>query len=97
MTYTYGVDVSHWQGDIDWQALYSQGVRFAFVKASQANWQDESLKSHTHTYRQPGFTNTVMGGSDAGEIKLTSDVNTSAYGGTETRPRNLALNFIIKT
>ena len=43
-----GIDVSSYQGDIDWRAIASQGVAFAFVKATegsgfadprfQANW-----------------------------------------------------------
>ena len=44
-----GVDVSHWQGDVDWQAVRKSGRRFAFAKATegrtmvdekfQKNWQ----------------------------------------------------------
>ena len=44
-----GVDVSHYQGDVDWDVLAAQDIRFAFVKATegsshvdgafQANWQ----------------------------------------------------------
>lgn len=30
-----GVDVSHYQGDIDWQALKEQGVAFAYIKATE--------------------------------------------------------------
>ncbi len=29
-----GIDVSHWQGDIDWTEVYAAGYRFAFAKAS---------------------------------------------------------------
>ena len=32
---TRGVDVSHWQGAIDWRAVESGGVSFAFVKATE--------------------------------------------------------------
>ncbi len=28
-----GIDVSHHQGEIDWAALPSQGVNFAYIKA----------------------------------------------------------------
>ena len=55
MTYTYGVDVSHWQGDIDWKMLYSQGVRFAFVKASQAGWQDDRFTAHWQGAKAAGI------------------------------------------
>ena len=44
-----GVDVSHYQGEIDWRALHRSGVRFAYIKATEGaslrdprfaeNWQ----------------------------------------------------------
>ncbi len=33
----WGVDVSHYQGEIDWEALRAQGVRFAFIKATEGS------------------------------------------------------------
>jgi len=30
-----GVDVSHYQGDIDWEILSNQGIKFAFIKATE--------------------------------------------------------------
>lgn len=33
----WGVDVSNWQGTIDWQKLHSQGVSFAFIKATEGS------------------------------------------------------------
>jgi lysozyme len=48
--YLIGIDVSHFQGEVDWQAVAGAGVRFAFIKATegtadidprfQQNWQD---------------------------------------------------------
>lgn len=32
-----GVDVSHYQGDIDWSALAGRGLRFAFIKATEGS------------------------------------------------------------
>ena len=47
-----GVDVSSYQGDIDWDVLSSQGIEFAYIKATEgsstvdrcfeANWQGAS-------------------------------------------------------
>jgi lysozyme len=34
-TYIPGIDVSNWQGTIDWQKVKSAGVQFVFIKASQ--------------------------------------------------------------
>lgn len=33
----WGVDVSAYQGDIDWQTLSGQGVQFAFIKATEGS------------------------------------------------------------
>ncbi len=30
-----GVDVSHYQGDINWEILSNQGIKFAFIKATE--------------------------------------------------------------
>ncbi len=45
-----GIDVSYWQGDIDWAKVKAAGVRFAFIKATEGgdhldpkfleNWQN---------------------------------------------------------
>lgn len=32
-----GIDVSHYQGEIDWQALQEQKVRFAYIKATEGS------------------------------------------------------------
>lgn len=32
-----GVDVSHYQGEIDWDRLYEQGIDFAFIKATEGS------------------------------------------------------------
>jgi lysozyme len=31
----HGIDVSKWQGEIDWEAVRGSGVRFAFIKATE--------------------------------------------------------------
>lgn len=31
---TPGIDVSHWQGSINWSSVYSAGIRFAYIKAT---------------------------------------------------------------
>lgn len=30
------IDVSHWQGKIDWQKVYDAGIRYAYIKLSQS-------------------------------------------------------------
>ncbi len=34
----HGVDVSAYQGNVDWRNLYQQGVKFAFVKATEGDY-----------------------------------------------------------
>ena len=37
-----GVDVSHYQGEVDWDLIESQGIRFAFIKATEgSSFEDE--------------------------------------------------------
>ncbi|MGB7157591.1 MAG: glycoside hydrolase family 25 protein [Tepidisphaeraceae bacterium] len=35
----HGIDVSHFQGNMNWDTAYNQGVRFAFVRASRGGTQ----------------------------------------------------------
>mgnify|MGYP001608941578 CR=1 FL=1 len=34
--YVRGIDVSHWNGRIDWQRVKDAGYAFAYIKASEA-------------------------------------------------------------
>ena len=65
-----GVDVSSYQGDIDWNTLSSQGISFAYIKATEgsstvdrcfaSNWQNASATSlrigayHFFSFETPG-------------------------------------------
>lgn len=38
----YGIDVSHYQGPIDWPAVAADGIEFAYIKSTEAgDWVDE--------------------------------------------------------
>lgn len=39
----HGIDVSHYQADIDWRSVAGQGVEFAFVKASEGMTLHDTL------------------------------------------------------
>ena len=68
----FGVDVSSYQGEVDWSALASQGVDFAFIKATEgsllqdrqfaANWAGAAAAGvragayHFLSYDSPGDT-----------------------------------------
>lgn len=50
-----GIDVSHWQGTIDWQAVRGGGIDFAFIKATEGG-----------TYTDPQFARNWAAAADAG-------------------------------
>ncbi|MCK9345120.1 MAG: phage tail protein, partial [Candidatus Pacebacteria bacterium] len=72
---------------------FSNGRAGVDVGRVFGSWQADELKSHTHTAY-------VMapGGSYAAYSNIAGPqtVTTSATGGSETRPRNVAMNYIIK-
>jgi lysozyme len=49
-----GIDVSYWQGIIDWPLVRQAGIAFAYVRASQGN-----------SYEDPNFTANVSGAQKA--------------------------------
>lgn len=58
VTQTPGMDVSHYQGTVDWDAAYASGARFAYMKATEGT-----------TYRDPTFAVNYAGSADAGLIR----------------------------
>jgi lysozyme len=50
-----GIDVSHWQGTIDWQAVRGGGIDFAFIKATEGG-----------TFTDPQFARNWAAAADAG-------------------------------
>ena len=49
-----GIDVSLWQGDVDWVALKAAGVDFAFTKATQGdNVTDPHVARKTRGHSNP--------------------------------------------
>ena len=65
------------------------------------NAQAQSIEAHTHTYdhRVSGTTRVAKGGygeNGTTDYGANQTDNTSSYGSTETRPRNIAMMYIIK-
>lgn len=64
--------------------------------------QTDSLKSHSHHSGHQRVTSVLRGGSGADasapddDFSSSDKTQTQATGGTETRPRNIAMNYIIK-
>jgi len=55
ITLVNGIDVSHWQGSINWNNVYNAGERFAFVKASEGTG-----------FQDPNFVTNMNNGKNAG-------------------------------
>ena len=53
-----GIDVSHWQGAIDWSAVAGDGVTFAFIKATEGG-----------DYTDPRFAANWAGAQRAGVLR----------------------------
>ena len=53
-----GVDVSHYQGEIDWRTLSESGIRFAYIKATEGA-----------TRRDPRFAENWQRSHDAGIVR----------------------------
>lgn len=67
------------------------------VGRTLGSYQADEFRSHNHTFNFPIVTNNSGGGGidDAGGYGAAYSTNYS--GGSETRPRNVALPYIIKT
>jgi lysozyme len=52
----FGIDLSKYQGDVDWYQLKNHDVQFAFMKASEGeNLIDRNFKENWHSARQAGI------------------------------------------
>jgi microcystin-dependent protein len=60
------------------------------------SFQGQDIQPHTHTYVQTTQGTDTTSGGDTHYINASSGI-TGSTGGTETRPRNVALMFIVKT
>src|SRR5262245_46829549 len=42
-----GIDVSHWQGSINWSAVRASGIEFAYIKATEGtSFRDASFNAN---------------------------------------------------
>jgi phage-related tail fiber protein len=68
-----------------------RGVDTGRVRGSA---QAQAMQSHQHSL---GYVTGLLGGGGFGAFQTGTGTNTTATGGTETRPRNVALLPCIKT
>ena len=60
--------------------------------------QQDGLQSHTHTYNAAvQSTNVFESNNDITSIRTTISATSGVTGGTETRPKNIAMLYCIKT
>ena len=60
-TYRLGIDVSHYQGDIDWEKVQAAGIEFVFIRLGYRGYgEDGSLKLDTN------FEKNIQGARAAG-------------------------------
>lgn len=57
-----GIDVSTYQGNINWSAVKASGIDFAIVKATQGH----AVSSSSYLFTDRQFTNNVTGAHDVG-------------------------------
>ena len=60
-----GVDVSTYQGSIDWRAAFSDGIRFAMIKATQGR---SVSTSNLRNFRDSRFAENVVNASKGGIV-----------------------------
>lgn len=72
----FGVDVSSWQGDIDWHKLKEQGVYFAFIRLGYRGYETGVINMDTK------FEDNIQGALDAG-IKVGVYFFSQALNGDE--------------
>jgi lysozyme len=54
--YIRGIDVAHWEPEIDWSKVRAQEIRYAFIKATQAaDYVDDRFPSHWTGAKQAGI------------------------------------------
>lgn len=59
-TSSFGIDVSHFQGEIDWQAVKNAGVEFAFIRAGYRGYTEGVL------HEDPWFRTNIEQATKAG-------------------------------
>lgn len=71
-----GIDVSVWNGEINWSTALQAGVQFAFLKASQANFSD---KLFTTNWGPAGGAGIVRGAYHYYDWMATPEVQASRF------------------
>ena len=84
-----GVDVSVWNGDIDWNRAYQDGVRFAMIRVGYRGYSDEG-PIRADTYAVNNLTKAKQAGMRVGAYFFSQAVNT----GEAVEEANFALEQV---
>ena len=60
----FGIDVSHWQGDLDWQRIWNEGFRFSGIKATEGPYPNGQK------YTDPSYTRNAKGAKARGFVRF---------------------------
>lgn len=55
MAYVEGIDVSRWQGKINWDSVADTGIRFSFIKATERQYTDIKFKENWANAKSNGI------------------------------------------
>jgi microcystin-dependent protein len=95
----------------DYRGVFLRGHHFGsdrdpdFASRQFGSWQNESLKSHDHktcnteipgTGGTLGTDNSLFSGGGMGSFGTGGNMRTGWTGDSETRPKNISVNYIIK-
>jgi len=69
-----GIDVSHWQGSINWTSVRNAGIRFAYIKATEGT-----------SYKDPNFNTYYPAAYYAGVIRGAYHFARPSYSGGATQ------------
>lgn len=69
-TLKYGIDVSSYQGDIDWDSLGKANIDFAIIRTGTTNFNDENMK--TDSYFIQNYSGAKSNGIKTGAYYFTS-------------------------
>jgi|HubBroStandDraft_2_1064218.scaffolds.fasta_scaffold69339_2 lysozyme len=76
---TFGIDVSFWQGMIDWNVLKTSGVKFSFAKATDMQDRHDPTK----TFKDPTFPNNYAGAKSIGALSGAFHFFREGYAGKD--------------
>jgi lysozyme len=103
---TFGIDVSHYQGTVDWDKVLAQRVSFAFVKATQgralydptfvANWQDtETIHAKTPSFHHGAYH--FMTAVDSPDLQASNFIQTVGKNVASDLPACLDVEWDLET